>query len=47
MRKLVVDVISQLTLAALGVLAFMLCSVLIRILWEGFLLGFTIFGLWP
>jgi hypothetical protein len=47
MRKLVVDVISQLALAGLAVAACLVGALVLRILWEGILLGWTAFGFWP
>ncbi len=46
-RQIVVDIISQLTLAVLAVAAFIGGSLVLRVLWEGFLLGWTVFGYWP
>jgi hypothetical protein len=47
MRKLVIDIISQITLAALCVAAFLAGALVLRVLWEGIILGWTVFGLWP
>ena len=46
-RQVVVDIISQITLAGLAVVAFLAGSFVLRCLWEGFLLGWTVFGYWP
>ncbi len=46
-RQIVVDIISQLTLAALAIMAFLAGALALRVLWEGFLLGWTAFGYWP
>ena len=44
---MVVEVISTIVLAGLSVLSMLAVGAVCQLLWEGFMSGFTIFGLWP
>jgi len=45
--KTMVEVIAAAFLAACAILGFLVTGVVLRVLWEGLTVGFTMFGYWP
>lgn len=46
-RKIIVETIATVFSAMLSVTAVILGALLLRVVWEGILLGWTGFGYWP